>query len=329
MKKLPAPLHFFFSVRLAILLIVILISLSLIAAFIPQNLTLAEYQKLYAHTPDIIVMLIFRLGLHRFFRSVLFFVPAGLFFINLTLCTVDRFFRQLTSGTRKKRFGPDIVHLGLMILLIGGLVSLFTRNEDFAWLSRGDQVRLPGNRIITVESIEYLNYADGRPMDYLTRVRITGPDEQPGEFTIEVNKPLTIGFIMIYQNSYQERFLIEVKDPAGKIIKLTNRQELKTPEGSYLFKALRPINKEEPGSSSVEYAAVFDRISRGEPGNSVEITAGKSLDGYLLQETSQIAVTGLSFVRDYGIIPVWIGIILLLSGLCWTYIQKIGENNNQ
>ena len=35
---------------------------------------------------------------------------------------------------KNKHLGPDIIHIGLLIIIIGGAISLFTRVEDFLYL---------------------------------------------------------------------------------------------------------------------------------------------------------------------------------------------------
>ena len=60
-------------------------------------------------------------GLTRLFRSWLFLLPGALLFANLAVCTIARVVERLRGGQRV-RFGTELVHAGLLLLIAGGLL---------------------------------------------------------------------------------------------------------------------------------------------------------------------------------------------------------------
>ena len=59
-------------------------------------------------------------------------IPVMLFAVNLTVCAVARVVGRLKSGSYFHRFGwlatgPDLVHLSILLFLVGGLLSHYGR----------------------------------------------------------------------------------------------------------------------------------------------------------------------------------------------------------
>ncbi len=62
------------------------------------------------------------------------------------------------------------------------------------YLGEGDQIRLPGDYLLRLQSFEFLQYADGRPKDWISTVEV----EKNGKviidsFPLEVNRLLKVG----------------------------------------------------------------------------------------------------------------------------------------
>lgn len=101
------------SIKLAIVLIVVIGAGSILATLLPQGASSRAY-----------------------FGSALFLVPVALFFLNLSACTISRLRRELGKKTRR-RHGPDILHLGLLLLIIGGIITSTARKEGLVMLAAG------------------------------------------------------------------------------------------------------------------------------------------------------------------------------------------------
>ena len=201
---------FFRSTRLAVILSLILAALSAISTFIPQGRDPAFYASFY---PPAAARVIISTGYSHFFTSWLFLFPAALFMCNLIVCSAGRFAEEL-RGRKKKRYGQDIIHLGILLLLAGFVLTGFTRREALVYAARGDHVLLPGGGRLVVESFEYQVYEDGRPKDWITSVSIlrAGEEKKYGGM-IEVNRPLKAGDVKIYQSSFREVVRYGTKGP--------------------------------------------------------------------------------------------------------------------
>ncbi|TFG62391.1 MAG: hypothetical protein E4H36_08110 [Spirochaetales bacterium] len=159
---------FFKSVKLAIVLISIITATSILATLVPQNKDMAFYYHTYS---PFFNWLIINTRFYKFFTSILFFIPAGLFFINLSTCTVDRLVRQLKKKGKKK-FGPDILHVGLLVLLIGAVFTFAGKREGYMTLASGDKMGLPGGYLLTLKSFTFLTYENGSPKDWISTVDV-------------------------------------------------------------------------------------------------------------------------------------------------------------
>lgn len=186
------------SVKTAVILIAVIIGLTIISTFIPQNRELAFYYREY---PDWLASVITALQFHTFFRSILFLSLGGLFAVNLFACTLYRIISRVKEKA-SVRIGPDLIHISLLVLLLGGGITWLTRREAYVRLWEGDGMELPNGVRIVVTDLEALTYSDGRPRDWLTAVEVHEGENPPAEVTIEVNKPLRLSDYTVYQESF-------------------------------------------------------------------------------------------------------------------------------
>ncbi len=206
-------ISFLSSVKLAVFLIAYLMLTSMLATLVPQGQTPEFYASRF---PPLISSLISVSGFSRFFSSLPFLLPVLAFFINLTACTVKRLILEIGKKSGR-RFAPVILHFGLMLLVLGSLLSWQMRRDGIVFLSRGEQVELPGNRMLTLLDFTFERYADGRPKEWKSRVTITVDGKIETEsFDLRVNHPLKTGSITLYQASYgNETTLRGIVDTSG------------------------------------------------------------------------------------------------------------------
>jgi len=191
---------FFRSTKLAIVLILYLAAASIVATLIPQGRETSFYLSRYTST---VAELIIHSGFDGFFSNFLFLFPVALFFINLLVCSVSRLVLEI-RGQRKRTFGPDIIHLGLLLLLVGSVISASTRQDMMIFAEEGDRIALPGGYVLVIESFDFRTYDGGRPKDWITTVDAFDPSGQIRRgYPIEVNRPLRLGELKIYQSSYR------------------------------------------------------------------------------------------------------------------------------
>jgi cytochrome c biogenesis protein ResB len=283
------------SVKLAVVLIVIITVLSILATLFPRML------------PD-------------FYRSAVFLAPCALFAVNLSVCAVDRFARRVRSRA-KPRFGPDIVHIGLLILIAGGLVTVLGRRESMVYLGKGDVAELPGGYEVQLTDYVFEKYPDGRPRDWISTVKVrrTGVVVLDA-FAIEVNRPLAIAGIKIYQTDYGREDLAELSDGSGQTFSITSGKGVTVGSSLYLFRGI-----EEGGPPGGR--ALFERWEGHTLMQEYRAGTGETFAGYAVQRLSSRDITGLRAVKDPGFLPVLAALILIGAGLSLTFIQKQGDSS--
>ncbi|MFW6181076.1 MAG: cytochrome c biogenesis protein ResB, partial [Spirochaetota bacterium] len=212
MRVFTALHRFFRSTRLAAALLLVIAALGITSTLIPQG---AAYYQRHADQP--LVRLVTSLHLHEMFRSPLFLMTAGVFFLNLAVCTVDRVLRRARRGA-PMRLGPDLIHTGILILIIAGTLSFLARKEARLGLHEGESVELPRGYRLTLVSFERTTYADGRPKDFVSLVEVRRHGGEPGGSAIRVNSPLKIGNLRVYQDSYRETVKVVLRDENGNLL---------------------------------------------------------------------------------------------------------------
>jgi cytochrome c biogenesis protein len=309
--------RFFRSLKFAVVLILILTGLSVIATLIPQGREPSFYFTDYPNFGAVLVIL----GFDQLFRSFLFLLPTVLFFISLVLCTIHRLVTRLRTGARR-RFGPDLIHIGLLVLMIGALVTFFGRTEDVIQLREGDSAEIPGGYVLSLEKFNFDLYEDGSPKDWISVVNVTRDGEVVTESTIvEVNSPLKLGGLKLYQASYGFEEGIVLADLEGRSYWLTAGDFIPLADGTGMV--LQGIGPAPLGAGDVATFEVWEGHDVREYRTEV---AGAVLGEWIMTDVVFGYFTGLQMVHDPGYGTVLAALILITVGLFLTYIQKIGDN---
>ena len=306
-NTLSALYRFFRSVRLAVVLILIIALLSILSTLIPQGKDAAFYFHKYG---AFWARLILTLDFHDLFRSLPFLIPVALFFINLTVCSVDRLVGRERRKARR-RHGPDLIHLGLLLLILGAMFSVFGRREGLVYMGEGDEIQLPGNYILRLLDYEYEEYEDGRPKDWISTVEVRREAEVLiRSYPIEVNKPLNVGGVRIYQSSFAREDRALLQDREGTDKPIASGQGFQVEGGVMIFRGI------EAGS------AVFEKWENHTRTAVHRVGIGERIGEYTVSELGSRDVTGLKAVKDPGFVPVVIALIVVAAGLSLTFIQK-------
>lgn len=304
--------------KLAVVLLIVITVTSILATLIPQGKELAFYYHTY---PQFVASLIVNAQLDNYFRSFFFILAAILFFVNLCVCAVDRITREFTGRRKKKRFGPDMIHIGLLILIVGSMVTFIGRREGSMYMAAGDEIKLPGDYVVHLETFDFFTYDDGKPKDWISTVDVFKDDKLViDSFAIEVNKPLRVGRVELFQSSYAEEARVKFTDPTGREFSVSQGKALETPQAAYVFSGIFS-DSDAPGGSAVYFEKYVNRESAG----TVKLLPEDDLDGWIVGDFGVYNVTGLQAVIDPGFVPVLIGLILAGLGLTITYLQKIGD----
>jgi hypothetical protein len=299
--------RFLRSIRLAVVLILIIAALSILSTLIPQGNDAAFYFHKYG---AFWARLILALDLHDLFRSMLFLIPVAVFFINLTVCAVDRLVGRKRRKARR-RHGPDLIHLGLLLLIIGAMFSVFGRREGLVYMGEGDEIQLPGQYVLRLVDYEYQEYEDGRPKDWISTVEVRREGEVViDSFPIEVNKPLRVGGIKVYQTSFAREYRALMQDREGTRKPIAGGQGFEMEGSVMIFRGI------EAGS------AVFEQWRKHTRTAVLRVGIGERIGEYTVIELGSRDVTGLKAVKDPGFIPVLIALIVVAAGLSLALVQK-------
>jgi hypothetical protein len=305
-----------------------------LSTLIPQGKEITYYSQNYSSW---MAGLITTTQFNRFFQSALFLFPVIIFFLNLLTCAIVRLAKRLKSKA-KKRFGPDIIHIGLLLLMIGGLLSPYGRNEQMVSLSEGESTLLPGGYKLVLNSFKFLKYGDGRPKDWLSNVDVFKNGTKIKSHTIEVNKPLRIGKVKVYQNSYNQDVSATVSTLFGETFEIRPGDYYTARNAIIIFRDIEVnLNDDEVAEKNDirtdSGVAVFEELSTSgqDSGHSVtavhRLSVSEEIDGFTMEKFSIASQTGLQIVEDPSTIPVIISLILIGLGLSLTFIQKMGDKN--
>jgi cytochrome c biogenesis protein ResB len=306
--------RFLKSVRLAIVLILVIIVISLLATLVPQGRPDEWY--LSAYRPFVYGLIkLFSLG--SFFGSAFFLIPVALFAVNLGVCAVDRVVVRARNHARR-RYGPDLVHIGLLVLIASGLVTATLRHEKTLQLAEGDEAAVGSVYLLHLDSFQYLTYDSGAPKDWISTVDVSraGAPIAAG-YKIEVNHPLRLKGYTVYQSSWDTEGLLDVTDAAGDPVTATTGQGFQEGESFWYFS--------EVTGTGAGARAVFNEYKGDVLASSREVGVGESIGPFLVKKVSTRLVTGLKVVEDPGYVPFLVALGLILVGLALTFIQKRGD----
>jgi len=263
--------RFLSSVRLAIVLIILLVAVSILGTFIPQGRDAAEYAARYGRLAEPMV----RLQFTSLYRSVWFLALLGLFGLNIIVCTVTRLGSKVRRACRPKVesdpkalavgkikdrvrlnaglnaakgvavgalraaryrvrviketteegvagggkeggrihllgrkgiegiFGSDAVHLGLLVIIAGGIVTAAGGFRTDLGLNVGKVMDVPrAGFALRLDKFETETYPNGNVKDWKSTLTAVENGRDTRTQVIEVNHPLVYRGFSFYQSAY-------------------------------------------------------------------------------------------------------------------------------
>lgn len=322
-------LAFMSSMRLAVFLIAYLAGMGVLATLVPQGREPEFYAGAY---PKLVAGLILGSGFSSFFRSWLFILPAFLFFANLSACTMSRLLREVRKAG-PRRHGPDILHLGLMLLIVGAVLSFAGRKEGFVRLAVGDAVALPDGRLLRLDRFEHLRYGDGRPKEWTSEVSVLKAGEAEIEaFPIRVNNPLKLGRLSVYQVSHDVERALGVSLAEAASGRAAGAAAA-PPAGDAIERSLAQGEEFEAGGATLFFMAPDDgsgkavvRLKDAKGGSTVlKLGPGDEAGPFLVSSFGDRDLSGLEAVVDPGYPLVLAALILVGAGTFLAFIQKLKD----
>jgi cytochrome c biogenesis protein len=327
--------NFLKSTKLAIILVLYLAVSSGLSTLVPQGREIAFYYHEYSPA---MAWLITTTQFYKFFSSIPFVLPVIVFFLNLLTCAIVRFVKRIKSKARK-RFGPDIIHFGILMLMVAVLWSPGGRKEETIFLSEGDTKDLGEGYELVLNRFEFLKYEDGRPKDWYSYVEVVKDGDVIKTHKIEVNKPLKFGKLKIFQSSYNQDMVATVSNETGETFEVRPGDYYTARDAIIVFRGVVIGDSAESGISTgcsppeAGGLAVFEElVGMGqEGGHSVaavhRVGVSEVIDFFKIEKVCMTSETGLQVVKDPTTLPVIIALTLIGLGVSLTFIQKLGDQN--
>jgi cytochrome c biogenesis protein len=242
-------------------------------------------------------------------------------------------------------FGSDIVHLGLLIIIAGGIMSGLTGSREEMSLREGQTLAVPGAGFeLRLDKFTTEYYPDGSVKDWKSALTVIEAGKPVLERTIEVNHPLQHKGFRFYQSSYgwnwdNPSVIIEVRrksDPAylkTLNLRIGDRAPLEDKDGTMVGVArfipdfvLGEANAPETRSLQPNNpAALVEGFSGTEKVFSGWVFANfPDMDQMHKTKESDLAFKLKSFeagqfsvveaTRDKGVGFIWLGCLLMMAG---------------
>jgi cytochrome c biogenesis protein ResB len=250
-----------------------------------------------------------------------FLAPVCLFTLSLGFCTVTRLVSR--AGTRApRRHGPDLIHIGLLVLVAGGLVTALGRQEQTFALLEGDEASIGSGYHLALRSLQFLSYTDGSPRDWISTVGVTREGRPDVSVVpIRVNHPLRLGGITVYQTAWDVSGTLRLRDKSGADVPPPSPGDyFMTGDSRWVFAGFL---HDGPG-----WSAAFVRYQDRELVERRNLRPGDAVGPFTVTAVDAHDRTGLKVVRDPGRVVFFAALLLVTAGLCLTFLQKRGDTSS-
>jgi len=205
--------RFFLSLKSTLLLVFLLVSLLVIGTLIPQGLPWEKYKQIFSPKT---LSLLKALGFTDIYRSYPFLIVSALLGLNILLCTFIRIGLP-KRGMPLKKWGTYLIHLSLLIVLGGGIVTGSFGFKGYMEIEKGESSRvlISGGRAfklpfsVKCEDFQIRYWPNGTPREFLSRLSFWKNGKLIEVKELRVNHPIKFEGLSFYQSHYGERVLGE------------------------------------------------------------------------------------------------------------------------
>jgi len=303
------------TIQAAVALLIALGVLSIAGSLIAQGLTEAAYLTTYGRS---LGGLILWLGLDHVFSSLVYATVA----VGLGLAIIACFAGRARSLRRRlgnaSAAGSLALHLGVVVVLLGVLLTAWLATEEQLWLQPGTTASALGVAV-KLDDFEIQYYTDLSPQQYVSRGHAfpagSSPEAtQARQFELMVNHPLQFGGATIYQYAYRWSVSLNVLDAEGaeRALEVSQGQSVAWP-GTHLYLSLTAFE---------QYAGQYPEATLlvhdgNQPLGAWQLAPGerRQLAGLWVEVTAWRPETGLLIRRDTGAPVVAVGGLLVLVGV--------------
>jgi cytochrome c biogenesis protein len=236
------------------------------------------------------------------------------------------------------RRGVLVAHLGFVIIAAGTTLYWARGFSGESAVLTGQTVEIPETHaLIRLDDFAYkvqpIMTKSGmvyQPIDYVSRVTVTGKDATPKHYVVRVNHPIDIDGTLYYQSSYgfAMHFLVThrgkpVPSVPGHALFEGDSFQIPGTQRSVVYEKFVPTVDKQSGMPSADPRVNAPGVAMGveQSGNSL----GEALlplrswvdlgDGWRLLPDRYVLFSGFQYRYDPGIPLVGIGAFVLLSGL--------------
>lgn len=244
------------------------------------------------------------------YRGPLLIALGLLLEANLLLCTVPRLVGRIRAReVRPTRYAADIIHLGLVLLIAGGLLGFVMREEARYFVPTGEQVTHRQTSLRVADSRQVVN-ADGLVTDWWI-------DLSDGESTyrIALNRPAQIGEYRVHFFHWgAEETAVFVDGEHESPMRVG--EGLRSPDGvTFLLESVD------------DDAATFAVVDpQGEPLGQHRVSKGESLGGITFGGAQEIVYNGFSVSRDPSRAVMLLAFVLVVAGML-LYAIRLWRSN--
>ncbi len=238
--------------------------------------------------------------------------------------------------------GPIIVHISILMILVGGLISFLFGFSGDMFIIQGDQSRQVIIKQVLMRTLDFSvrldkftfeRYPDGTPKEYRSDVTfIDGNIEAPA--TLLVNHPAEHRGIRFYQTSFgmeMDYATIEILDKSGKSIFVGDArwsEKVSVPgrglsftivESSLDFMDLGPAVHLAVGDGKEKYDlwtfVNYPDFDKRRGGDYV----------FALKDYHEVPYSGITVVREPGVPLVFVGFIIMCVGFLFPVARSMGS----
>jgi len=243
-------------------------------------------------------------------------------------------------------FGSDIVHFGLLIIILGGIVSGLGGFRTDLTFNEGQTIPVPqADFKLRLDKFETEFYPNGAVRDWKSTLSVIEDGTKLFEKTIEVNHPLSYKGFVFYQSGYgynwenptlhlrikkdtDPSYSMQVKMKVGETVKLEDENMDITamrfvPDfiiGENNRVATRSMNPNNPAvliGGHREGEAVFSAWAFAKYPDFGQMHSSQDHDlKFEFEDFEAAQYSGIQAARDPGVNFVWVGCGFLMFGLC-------------
>lgn len=245
------------------------------------------------------------------FRSVFFLLPSALFALSLLTCTVDSLVRRPRRPLTG--YAHDVIHVGVLILILGGALTLLLSQEDRVTLQVGERATVRGEwEIELTDSVR-------TETNWESTLEVRREGVSVATEVLSVNNPVTVGGARLLQDTWGERPALILANAQGQRFAMLPGEGLASQDTSIVLEE----------AEDTPLGVRFARFENSERTGDVAIERGVEIAGLTVVGAERRVQSGIQVVYDPGAPVALVGAIFLVTGLGLYVMKKAREETRR